>query len=156
MLQTWCSQLYRFGCIWCILGLWIIIIVIKLRVVWKVLAYHPPFWWKPWWPDPSGHFQVSLPLHLGVTGRHPARDAGVTTRSVSKIRRSVEWRTFLLALALILNYMLKDTEKCFGTGAYNAALASPACSSQGPAAFSLPGGVGEAGGADGYPPLSQR
>lgn len=32
----------------------------------------------------------------------------------------------------------------------------PACSSQGPAAFSLPWGVGEAGEAGGYPPQSQR
>lgn len=117
----WYSQLDRFGCIWCILGLWIIIIiVIKLRAVWEVLAYHQPFWWKPWWPDLFGHFQLSLSLHVGVTGRHLAWDAGVSTRSILKTRRGAEWRTLLLALALILNYTLKHTIKSFGTEVYNA------------------------------------
>lgn len=116
----WYSQLDRFGCIWCILGLWIKIIVIKLEVVWEVLAYHQPFWWKPWWPDTSGHFQVSLHLHVGVTGRYLACDAGVSTRFIPKTLRGVEWGTLLLALALILNYTLKHPVKSFGTEVYNA------------------------------------
>lgn len=79
------------------------------------------FWWKPWWPDPSGHFQGSLPLLVGATGRHLAWDAGVSTRSIPKTRRGVEWGTLFLALALILNCTLKHAVKSFGTQVYNAA-----------------------------------
>lgn len=43
----------------------------------------------------------------------------LSTRSIPKTRRGVEWRILLLALALILNYTLKHTVKSFGTKVYN-------------------------------------
>lgn len=114
----------RFGCIWCISGLRIIIIVIKLRVGSEVLTYQQAFWWKPWRPDLAGRFQGPLPLGVGVAGRHLARDAGASTRSalnVPETRRGLERKVSLLALALLLNYTSKHVVKSFSTELYNAA-----------------------------------
>ena len=88
------------------------------------LAAAIAFWWKPWQLDLAWSFQGSLPLGVGVTGRHLVQDAGASTSSTPSIpetRRGLEWKVLLLALALLLNYTSKHVVKSFSTELYNAA-----------------------------------